>query len=464
MRNLALDFILLWDSEEARQKIIFTGDRQQARWYLQAVDVIQRSDDQSTIPIAMARLENEFRNILISYTNPTSSLDPLNTEEEEKEAQNSFGCFRHFRFNGSAKQHDAAAAADDDKLPHIGVIPYDAIKDLRCIAERMISSGYLGNCIHVYSRVRKSVFVATVQRLVISDVKLRLKAKIQRWREASTVYVRTLFANEKELCEKIFDEVGPEIDRACFMETVKEPAIQLLKYADATCMSPISSPDILFKILVLYEALADFDRVFDFKSSESIRVMVAEVLPRLAEAGRRALYLFECSVVWDKFTVVIPSGAIHPFTTYVMNYLNFFSDYKQTLNKFIVPKPSMESFFADIKEEGETPLRVHIIWIFEELQVKLQGKSKQYKDESLSHLFIMNNVHYTHKRVRRNSKLRDIIGDGRLKELERKLTQAAISHEKATWGRVLDCLTDEGLYLEKGDKISISKSALRKKN
>ncbi|ONI23220.1 hypothetical protein PRUPE_2G175900 [Prunus persica] len=78
--------ILLWDStasEEARERMIFEGHRDEVDRYLQAVDEIQRSmssaslvsvDDQtklnSAIQIAMARLEDEFRNILLNHTSP----------------------------------------------------------------------------------------------------------------------------------------------------------------------------------------------------------------------------------------------------------------------------------------------------------------------------------------------------------------------------------------------------------
>ncbi|KAM4121423.1 hypothetical protein ACB094_01G004700 [Castanea mollissima] len=81
--------ILQWDStasEEAREKIIFDSDWNEVDRYLQAVDEIQQSlssttinnessnSDESglnsTIRIAMARLEDEFRNILLSHTAP----------------------------------------------------------------------------------------------------------------------------------------------------------------------------------------------------------------------------------------------------------------------------------------------------------------------------------------------------------------------------------------------------------
>ncbi|GMP95259.1 hypothetical protein CsSME_00044370 [Camellia sinensis var. sinensis] len=79
--------ILRWDStalEEARERMIFDSDRQEIDRYLQAVDEIQRSmesvtvtDDQNKVngamQIAMARLEDEFRNILISHTGPVEA-------------------------------------------------------------------------------------------------------------------------------------------------------------------------------------------------------------------------------------------------------------------------------------------------------------------------------------------------------------------------------------------------------
>ena len=98
MESLPLEtaekIILRWDStasEDARDKMIFSGgvDRDEADLYLQAVDEIQRSlssvsvssSDKvnSAIQIAMARLEDEFRNILISHTIP---FDPSTSEDD----------------------------------------------------------------------------------------------------------------------------------------------------------------------------------------------------------------------------------------------------------------------------------------------------------------------------------------------------------------------------------------------
>lgn len=530
--NLPLEaaekIILRWDStasEEAREKMIFDGDREEVDLYLHAVDEIQRSmssttlsDDQnkstsSAIQIAMARLEDEFRNILISHTNP---IDPSFPDDEPHQSHH------HPSSSSSSstpKRHDDddtyVVDVDDDDDAHdkllrfdsgnsnisvatssvrssyrstssireIDLIPSEAVTDLRCIAERMISSGYLRECIQVYGSVRKSAVDASfrrlgVEKLSIGDVQRleweQLEAKIRRWIRAAKVCVRTLFASEKRLCEQIFDGVGTSIDDACFMETVKGPAIQLFNFAEAISISR-RSPEKLFKILDLHDALMDLipdiDIVFDSKSSESIRVQAAEILSRLAEAARGILSEFENAVLREPKGPV-PGGTIHPLTRYVMNYISLISDYKQTLDELIVSKPSTGSRYSgdpstpdmDFAElEGKTPLAIHLIWIIVILQFNVDGKSKHYKDASLCHLFIMNNVHYIVQKVRGSPELREMIGDDYLKKLTGKFRQAATSYQRATWVRVLYCLRDEGLHVSGGFSSGVSKSALRER-
>ncbi|RYQ89019.1 hypothetical protein Ahy_B09g095885 isoform D [Arachis hypogaea] len=489
--------------------MIFDGDRQEVDRYLQAVDEIQRSMSSASISddpkvncalqIAMARLEDEFRNILISHTNPIeadSLIDPTSlhftTPEDEED---------HDQQQQQQQQQDTAADSSSSSsfssasnvnssyrstssIREIDLIPSEAVYDLRSIAERMISSGYLRECIQVYGSVRKSAVDASFRRLGIEKLSIgdvqrleweQLEAKIRRWIRAAKVCVRTLFASEKKLCEQIFDGVGTAIDDACFMETVKGPAIQLFNFAEAISISR-RSPEKLFKILDLHDALMDLipdiDVVFDSKSSESIRIQAAEILSRLAEAARGILSEFENAVLREPSKVPVPGGTIHPLTRYVMNYISLISDYKQTLNELIVSKPSTGSRYSgdpstpdmDFTElEGKTPLAIHLIWIIVILQFNLDGKSKHYKDASLSHLFIMNNVHYIVQKVRGSPELRQMIGDEYLKRLTGKFRQAATSYQRATWVRVLYCLRDEGLHVSGGFSSGVSRSALRER-
>lgn len=520
--------ILRWDStasEEAREKMIFEGDRQEVHRYLHAVDEIQRSmsstsisDDQdkvnSAIQIAMARLEDEFRNILISHTNPIeadSLADPgssvhsvsSNTElddestiadEEEKDDDAADAASAAasvskgnelLRYNSNdSVANSSSSYRSTSSIREIDLIPSDAVYDLRSIAERMISTGYLRECIQVYGSVRKSAVDASFRRLGIEKLSIgdiqrlewdQLETKIRRWIRAAKVCIRTLFSSEKKLCEQIFNGIGTAIDDACFMETVKGPAIQLFNFAEAISISR-RSPEKLFKILDLHDALMDLipdiDVVFDSKSSESIRIQAAEILSRLAEAARGILSEFENAVLREPSKVPVPGGTIHPLTRYVMNYISLISDYRQTLNELIVSKPSTGSRYSgdpstpdmDFAElEGKTPLAIHLIWIIVILQFNLEGKSKHYNDASLLHLFMMNNVHYIVQKVKGSPELREMIGDDYLKKMTGKFRQAAFSYQRATWVRVLYCLRDEGLHVSGGFSSGVSKSALRER-
>ncbi|XP_042492672.1 exocyst complex component EXO70A1-like [Macadamia integrifolia] len=527
--------ILRWDStasEEARERMIFDGgDRQEAESYLRAVDEIQRSMESvsvsgdgspvgggnsgkvnGAIQIAMARLEDEFRNILITHTNPLE-IDSLlesnsfSTHSSSPRADGSgeFDAGDDHSVDGGGGRRSSVSVREEElhegegstsnsgsrtpnyrstnSIREIDLIPSEAIYDLRSIAERMITAGYLRECIQVYGSVRKSAVDASFRRLGIEKLSIgeiqrleweTLETKIRRWIRAAKVCVRILFASEKLLCEQIFEGLGPAADDACFMETVKGPAIQVFNFAEAISISR-RSPEKLFKILDLYEALSDLlpdvDEVFGSKSCESVRVQAAEILSRLAEAIRGILSEFENAVQRETSRIPVPGGTIHPLTRYVMNYISLISDYKQTLLDLIVSKPSTTSRYsgdptADLEfpePENRSPLALHLVWIIVILESNLEGKSKLYKDASLAHLFLMNNVHYIVQKVKGSPELREMIEDDYLRKLTGKFRQAATSYQRSTWVSVLHCLRDEGLHVSGSFSSGVSKTALRER-
>jgi exocyst complex protein 7 len=511
----AKKIILRWDStvsEEARERMIFDSDRHEVDLYLQAVDEIQRSmesatlaDDQTkantAIQIAMARLEDEFRNILIAHTTPieTDSLD------DQSFSSNSHSNLRTDSSLGDLQDDDDT---DDDSISKDGdlnessrgrsstlvsyrstnsireldLMPSEAIYDLRSIAERMISAGYLRECVQVYGSVRKSVLDSSfrkvgVEKLSIGDIQRLewevLETKIRRWIRAAKVCVRVLFASEKKLCEQIFQGIGTATDDACFMETVKGPAIQLFNFAEAISISR-RSPEKLFKILDLHDALSDLmpdiDVVFDSKSPESIRNQTVEIQSRLAEASRGILSEFENAVLREPSRIPVPGGTIHPLTRYVMNYISLISDYKQTLAELILSKPTTGSRYSEdsrtpdmdfAEHEEQSTLALHLIWIIIILQFNLEDKSKHYRDAPLANLFMMNNVHYIVQKIKGSPELREMIGDNYLRKLTGRYRQAATGYERSTWVRVLHCLRDEGLHVSGSFSSGVSRSALR---
>ncbi|KAK2979503.1 hypothetical protein RJ640_008387 [Escallonia rubra] len=510
--------ILRWDStvsEDARERMIFDGDRSEIERYLHAVDEIQRSMDSATlsddrsrsdagaIQIAMARLEDEFRSILIAHTAPIETDTLVDSGHGASRRNSSVGDLPDDSFTyadddsftsselregagESSRSSTISSYRSTNSIRELDLMPPEAIEDLRSIAERMISAGYLRECVQVYGSVRKSVVDANfrglgVEKLSIGDVqKLEweaLEKKIRRWIRAAKVCVRVLFASEKRLCEQIFESLGESTDDACFTETVKGPAIQLFNFAEAISISR-RSPEKLFKILDLHDALSDLlpdvELVFEAKSSESIRVQAEEITSRLAEAARGILSEFENAVLREPSRIPVPGGTIHPLTRYVMNYISLISDYKQTLIELIVSKPvtgsrysgdltTPDMDFNELEGQSQAPLALHLIWIIVILQFNLDGKSKYYKDASLAHLFMMNNVHYIVQKIKGSPELREMIGDTYLKMLTGKYRQAATGYQRATWVRVLYCLRDEGLHPTGAFSSGVSKTALRER-
>ncbi|GAB4841960.1 hypothetical protein Ancab_011917 [Ancistrocladus abbreviatus] len=523
--ELAESIIFRWDSaasEEAREIMIFDGDRQEADRYLHAVDEIQRSiqstsisdgqnEANNTIQIAMARLEEEFRNIIITHTSPIetdSLLDPSTSytscsssyhghdtadEDTAVAGRGGGGCAvdeeRLLQSGGGSLDRSSGSGMSSCRstggIREITLIPPDAIVDLRSIAERIVAAGYLRECVQVYGSVRKSSLDASfrnlgIEKLSIGDVQRlewdSLENKIRRWIRAAKFCVRTLFASEKKLSEQIFDGLGAAVDDACFLETVKAPAIQLFSFAEAVSIGR-RSPEKLFKILdlhdTLFELLPDIDIVFQSKIAESIRIQAAEILSRLAEAARGILSEFENAVLRETSRGPVPGGTIHPLTRYVMNYINLISDYKQTMIELIVSKPSTGGKFSSDQsmpevdfselEEGRSALALHLIWIIVILDFNLEGQSRHYKDTSLAHLFMMNNVHYIVQKVKGSPELGEMISDDYLRKLTGKFRQAATSYQRATWVKVLHCLRDEGLHVSGSFSSGVSKSVLRER-
>ena len=382
-------------------------------------------------------------------------------------------------------------------IREIDLLPDDAVADLRAIASRMAVAGYGRECAQVYASVRKPAVDASlrrlgVERLSIGDVQRleweALEAKIRRWIRAARAAVRGVFASERRLSFHIFHDLpisnvaaAPATHDTPFVEAVKGAALQLFGFAEAISIGR-RSPEKLFKIIDLHDALSDLlpdvsDIFAASRAAESIYVQAVEIRSRLADAVRGILSEFENAVLRDPPQTPVPGGTVHPLTRYVMNYSSLISDYKATLTELIVSRPSASARLAaesdepapsladlDLPElENQSPLAAHIIWIIVVLEHNLEGKASLYRDTALSHLFLMNNVHYIVHKVKDSPDLWRMIGDDYLKRLTGKFTVAATNYQRKSWLKILNCLRDEGLHVSGGFSSGISKSALRER-
>ncbi|XVE56592.1 hypothetical protein DITRI_Ditri04bG0023500 [Diplodiscus trichospermus] len=365
--NAAEKVILRWDSsssnpESSRHSLPWEDSPDEAVEYLSAVDeILQLVEDMSirsgneimdraetAIQIAMSRLEDEFRLILIRNTVPLDaqglycsirrvSLSFAANEGEIDEVFESFGevdsergCF-----------HERGASLGDDLS--VDLINADAVMELKEIAERMIRSGYEKECVQAYSSVRRDALdeclvILGVEKLSIEEVqKIEWKAldeKMKKWIQAVKITVRVLLSGEKRLCDQIFNG-SDSIKEICFNETAKGCMMQLLNFGEAVAIGKRSSEK-LFRILDMYDVLAD--ALLDFEmmvTDEFLCSEAKEVLARLGEAAKGTFVEFENDVKNEASKKPMQNGEIHPLTRYVMNYVKLLVDYSETLNSLL---------------------------------------------------------------------------------------------------------------------------------
>ncbi|KAA8530738.1 hypothetical protein F0562_005328 [Nyssa sinensis] len=358
---------------------------------------------------------------------------------------------------------------DEDYLCSHGALPKKTINQLRSIAKSMKSHGELFECVVTYSRVRKSFLDTSFQRLGIEKLSMEevgtmewdaLEEKIKRWIKAAKIFIRILFASEKQQSWQIFGGLETGMDDACFVKTVGDAATQLFDIAEKLSMIR-RLPERLKMILLFYKVLSnlmpDVSYVFQSKSMEAIQMReniqlrAIQILSRLKMAIRMILPKFEKAVLGELSTIQVPVGTIHTLTKYVMDYVSIFIDNKKILTELIVSKPSTnfedmmipDAEYAEV--EGRTPLTLHLIWIIVSLRFNLEGKSKYYGDASLTHLFMMNNVDYIVCKIEESPKLKEMIGDDYLKKLAEDVQLAATRYQKSTLDKLLFWLRDEGV-------------------
>ncbi|KAH9292257.1 hypothetical protein KI387_042557, partial [Taxus chinensis] len=300
-----------------------------------------------------------------------------------------------------------------------------------------------------------------------------LDKKIKKWIYAAKISIRLVFAREKRLCEQVFEGFAHMKD-SCFVEIAKEPTARLLGFAEAVAAST-RSPEKIFRVLDMYETLAslmpDMEHIYCQEPCRSLQAQAAGILTRLGEAARGILTEFEDSLEKENSKTPIQGGAIHPLTRYVVNYLGFLLDYKETLVNLMADMPvdlrkDMPKGFALAMDQdfngASSLLGIRLQWIVVLLQRNLDGKSKLYKDLALSCLFLLNNLNYVIEKVQ-GSELKSVMGKEWLRKQSIKLRQYAAGYERAAWTKLLSCLTDEGIPVGGSSSGGISHQALKQR-
>lgn len=434
--------------------------------------LLRRAHD--VLQTAMARLEEEFRHLLVQNRQPfePEHMSFRSSEDDIIEAGSVISSG-----DDSVEdivQRDSMARSSEEYI--IELVHPDVIPDLKSIAHLMFDSNYGRECSQVFVNVQKDalddcLFILEVEKFSIEDVlKMEwnaLNSKIRRWMRAMKVFVRVYLASEKLLTDQIFGELE-SVSSVCFAESSRTAILQLLNFCEAIAIGP-HQPEKLIRILDMYEVLADLipdiAALYSDEAGSCVTNECQDILKRLGDCAKATFLEFENAVASNVSANAFPGGGVHHLTRYVMNYIKTLMDYSKTLDEVLKDQdnessPSVSPNMSPITEDenvGESPSRSPMALRFRSLisilECNLDEKSKLYKDESLQHLFLMNNIHYMAEKVK-NSELRTVLGDEWIRKHNGKFQQHAMNYERATWSSILALLKDEGIQHPGSNSIS----------
>ncbi|XP_028784946.1 exocyst complex component EXO70A1 [Neltuma alba] len=389
---------------------------------------------------AISKLEDEFRNLLTNYSKPVepdrlfdclpNSLRPTGQQGE-----------------GGGKGHSESQKKTLEKpvftLPTL--IPPRVLPLLHDLALQMVQAGHQQQLFRVYRDTRAAVLEQSlrklgVERLSKDDVQKMqwevLEAKIGNWIHYMRIAVKLLFSGEKKICDQIFEGVE-SLRSQCFAEVTASSVAMLLSFGEAIAKSK-RSPEKLFVLLDMYEIMrelqSEIETIFGSKACMEMRETALSLTKRLAQTAQETFGDFEEAVEKDATKTTVLDGTVHPLTSYVINYVKFLYDYQSTL------KQLFQEFDAGDPEEQLASVTTRIM---QALQNNLDGKSKQYKDPALTQLFLMNNIHYIVRSVRR-SDAKEMLGDDWVQIHRRIVQQHANQYKRISWAKILQCLTVQG--------------------
>ncbi|GMY10758.1 exocyst complex component EXO70H1-like [Fagus crenata] len=471
--EIAESIINKWDSDSsayAKVTSLFYDDRHEAKRYLNSVRDLQSamkhlvkensgSDKivmaQNLMQLAMKKLEKEFYQILAANRD---YLDAESVSAHSSRSSAARSSVSDFEEEDESEEDEFRFSSEPvSEMVRVSMV---VMADLKAIADCMTLAGYGKECVKIYKIIRKSIVDETlyhlgVERLMsLSQLQKMdwevVELKIKTWLNAAKVAVKTLFYNEKILCDHVFS-ASVSIRESCFSEISKEAATSLFGFPEivAKCKK---TPEKMFRLLDMYETISDLlpeiQSIFSYELTSTVRSQAITSLHKLGEAVSLTLTDFETAIQKDSSKASVPGGGVHPLTRYVMNYMTFLTDYSGALADIVVDWPLNlqtalpESYFGSPHELDESPVSLRFAWLVLVLLCKLDGKAELYKDVALSYMFLANNLQYVVVKVR-TSNLKILLGDDWVTKHESKVKQYAFNYERMGWNKVFASLPED---------------------
>ncbi|OMP02694.1 Exocyst complex protein Exo70 [Corchorus olitorius] len=471
--EIAESIITKWDANPSsltRVISLFGQNRKEAKEYLKCVRglrgamhflVAQNTGSdklilaQKLMQMAMKRLEKEFYQILSSNR---EQLDPESVSSLSSDGSTSFGDEHEIESEDEAELKKAGAS-----ITEVERVSALAMSDLKAIAECMSSSGYGKECVKIYKVFRKSIvdrglYLLGIEKFRSSRINRMnweaLEHTVKNWLNAVKIAVKTLFNGEKILCDHVFS-ASEKIREACFAEITMEGATNLFKFPEIIAKNK-KAPERIFRLIELHEAISelfpDIETIFDSQLTSSIKLQALSSLHKVGDSVCTLLSNFKSSIQKDSSKTLAPGGGIHPLTRSAMSYISSLANYGEILSVIIVDHPPKEHAQLPESEnptsiDGPTSaVSVHLAWLILALLCKLDRKAEQYKDVSLSYLFLANNLQFIIDQVN-TSNLKYLLGDEWVSRHTRKVKQYANSYVSMAWNKVFSSLPERSFAL-----------------
>nr|VDD34745.1 unnamed protein product [Brassica oleracea] len=445
----------------------------------------------SLLAKAQSKLEEEFKQLLASYRFVLLFLNrvfrthfvnyvflKVNTCHKAVEPDRLFdGLPNSLRPSadgeGNGKAHGGHHNDDSETAAYTlpVLIPSRVLPLLHDLAQQMVQAGHQQLLLQIYRETRTFVLEESLRKLGVEKLSKEdvqrmqwevLEAKIGNWIHFMRIAVKLLFAGERQVCDQIFRGFDSLSDQ-CFAEVTVSSVSMLLSFGDAIARSK-RSPEKLFVLLDMYEIMrelhSEIETIFKGKACLEIRNSATGLTKRLAQTAQETFGDFEEAVEKDATKTAVLDGTVHPLTSYVINYVKFLFDYQATLKQLF-------SEFGN-GDDSNSQLASVTMRIMQALQNNLEGKSKQYKDQALTHLFLMNNIHYMVRSVRR-SEAKDLLGDDWVQRHRRVVQQHANLYKRTAWTKILQTSSAQGLTssgggsVEGGNSSGVSRGLLKER-
>ena len=473
----AVRLVEQWDSPAAGDRLVFESSEDAEEYLAAAACLLGEAGPrvEAALQVAMARLEEEFRQLMIRGTASLAAEDlhasllrrlSLTVPSFNSAFSADLDCPS---FANHADEGDESAAAgrwssvsDGEISPYL--ISPDTVSTLKDIADVMLRAGYAPELCQVYGEVRRDTLMECLSVLGVDKMSLEevqrvewgvLDGKMKKWIQALKVVVQGLLAEERRICSQILAG-DADAEEECFTEAAKGCVLQLLNFGDAIAIGKRSSEK-LFRILGMYEALAELlpelEALFSGEARDFIKEEAEGILMRLGDAVRGTVAEFANAIRGETSRKPLPGGEIHPLTRYVMNYVRLLADYSRWLNDLL------DGCETDLETGGDnvdmTPLGHCLLILITHLLDKIEDKAKLYDDEALQNIFLMNNLWYIVQKIK-DSELKSLLGDNWIRKHRGQIRRYSTGYLRSSWTKVLACLRDDGL-----PQASRSSSALK---